>query len=133
MCGQGSKIWGSHKSAEVSMLVQRAGGKSNVKPFLLSDLVLVNGITCADAVALQTTNTFWKVEYAAFAQIVLVTLPMLIVLGHVSLQYILRPFWNYARGRNGYQSLEMTNDSCDFDLSSGDRKKSFSNSSTSTY
>ena len=104
-----------------------------IDALLLSNLVLVNGLTCANAVTVQTTNTFWKVEYAALAQIAFISIPMFIVLGHVSLKYILRPFWNYIRGRNGYQSLELINDSCDYDLLSDDRRKSLCNSSTSNY
>ena len=103
-----------------------------IDALLLSDLVLVNGLTCANAVTVQTTNTFWKVEYAALAQIAFISIPMFIVLGHVSLKYILRPFWNYIHGRNGYQSLELINDN-DYDLLSDDRRKSLCNSSTSNY
>lgn len=66
-----------------------------IDAFLLSDLVIINGLTCANMIIAHNSEEthFWNVNIASNFQVILAVLPMCVVLCYVIWKYLLSCLW----------------------------------------
>uniref|UniRef100_A0A1X7VSA2 Right handed beta helix domain-containing protein n=1 Tax=Amphimedon queenslandica TaxID=400682 RepID=A0A1X7VSA2_AMPQE len=69
--------------------------QNTIDTLLLSNLIIINGITCGDMIILYDNahNHFWKVNVASNCQAILAVLPMIIALLYIAWKYVFSRIW----------------------------------------
>ena len=78
-----------------------------IDALLLGNLIIINGITCSNAVIFNMNKReyFWNIVAANYIQVTLSALPMCIAMAYVVWKYIMIRLWRRFRMKKPYQQL----------------------------